>query len=265
MKKSVFNIPKMDCSSEEQLIRLKLQNVIQVKQLQFDIPSRKLEVIHSDEVQEISELIDSLKLGSKLITSDETSEIILKADERLERKILFWVFGINFSFFVIEIVAGLIAGSMSLIADSLDMLADALVFGMSLFVVGASLYRKKFVAKASGYLQLILALGGIIEVVRRALDFDQTPDYKTMIIIASFTLIGNAASLILLQKAKSKHDVHMKAGRIFLANDVLISFGVILAGVLVLLLSSRLPDLIVGSVVFLIVARGAFRILKLSK
>lgn len=57
----------------------------------------------------------------------------------------------------------------------------------------------------------------------------------------------------------------MKAGRIFIANDVLISFGVIIAGILVLLLSSRLPDLIVGSVVFIIVARGAFRILKLSK
>lgn len=204
MKKSVFKISKMDCAAEEQLIRLKLQDVAQIKQLQFDIPGRRLEILHSGETSQIAELIDSLKLGSTLLSTGDISENSELADTTQQRKILFWVFGINFSFFVIEIIAGLIAGSMGLIADSLDMLADALVFGMSLFVVGASLNRKKFVAKASGYLQLILALGGIIEVVRRALGFDHTPDYKIMIIIASFTLIGNAVSLILLQKSKDK-------------------------------------------------------------
>ena len=57
----------------------------------------------------------------------------------------------------------------------------------------------------------------------------------------------------------------MKASMIFTANDVIINIGVIIAGVLVYFMQSKYPDLIIGSIVFLIVVRGAIRILKLSK
>ena len=39
MNKTIFNITKMDCPSEEQLIRMKLQNFDTVKSLEFDIPN----------------------------------------------------------------------------------------------------------------------------------------------------------------------------------------------------------------------------------
>ena len=57
----------------------------------------------------------------------------------------------------------------------------------------------------------------------------------------------------------------MKASMIFTSNDVIINTGVITAGVLVNWLDSNKPDLIIGAVVFLIVMRGAMRILKLAK
>ncbi|HPI87403.1 MAG TPA: cation transporter, partial [Bacteroidales bacterium] len=57
---------------------------------------------------------------------------------------------------------------------------------------------------------------------------------------------------------------HMRASMIFTSNDVIINAGVILAGFLVHWLGSGYPDLVIGSVVFVIVARGAFRILKLA-
>ena len=44
----------MDCPSEEQMIRMKLDGFKQVKYLDFDIPNRKLEVYHTDDVDEIS-------------------------------------------------------------------------------------------------------------------------------------------------------------------------------------------------------------------
>jgi len=66
----------------------------------------------------------------------------------------------------------------------------------------------------------------------------------------------------LLQKSKSK-EAHMKASMIFTSNDVIINVGVVLAGILVLLTNSKYPDLIIGSIIFLIVTRGAFRILRL--
>ena len=57
----------------------------------------------------------------------------------------------------------------------------------------------------------------------------------------------------------------MRASMIFTSNDVIVNVGVIIAGGLVFLTKSGYPDLIVGSLVFILVARGAMKILKLSK
>ena len=52
---------------------------------------------------------------------------------------------------------------------------------------------------------------------------------------------------------------------IFTSNDVIINSGVIIAGLLVYWLNSNKPDLIIGTIVFIIVIQGALRILKLGK
>ena len=57
----------------------------------------------------------------------------------------------------------------------------------------------------------------------------------------------------------------MQASVIFTSNDVIVNIGVILAGTIVYLTNSKYPDLIVGSIVFVLVVKGAIRILKLSK
>ena len=57
----------------------------------------------------------------------------------------------------------------------------------------------------------------------------------------------------------------MKASMIFTSNDVIINLGVIVAGILVYWLGSNKPDLVIGTIVFILVIQGAFRILKLSK
>jgi Co/Zn/Cd efflux system component len=144
------------------------------------------------------------------------------------------------------------------------MLADALVYGLSLWAVGSTVIRKKKVAKLSGYFQLALALLGLSEVIRRFISFEEVPDFQTMIIVSALALIANSVCLYLLQKSKSQ-EAHMKATMIFTSNDIIINTGVILAGILVLLTQSKYPDLIIGAIVFLIVVRGAFRILKLGK
>ncbi|OJX90485.1 MAG: cobalt-zinc-cadmium resistance protein [Paludibacter sp. 47-17] len=264
MFKSTFKISKMDCPSEETLIRMKLEGLSMIKSLVFDIENRKLTVFHSEESSEIENHLKELNLGSQL---QET--IVVQADEfkdnsSVQSKLLWTVLIINFAFFIIEITTGFISKSMGLVADSLDMLADALVYGLSLWAVGSTVFRKKKVAKLSGYFQLALALIGLIEVIRRFISFEAVPDFKTMIIVSILALIANSVCLYLLQKSKSE-EAHMKATMIFTSNDIIINTGVILAGILVLLTQSKYPDLIIGSIVFLIVVRGAFRILKLGK
>jgi Co/Zn/Cd efflux system component len=133
-----------------------------------------------------------------------------------------------------------------------------------LFSVGRSTGIKNKVAKSSGYLQLILAIFGFIEVLRRFIEPGDNPNFTAMVSISLFALIGNATCLYLLQKSKSK-EVHMQASMIFTSNDVIVNLGVIVAGILVFLSHSNYPDLFIGAIVFLLVGRGAFKILRLSK
>lgn len=264
MKKSTFHISKMDCPSEEQMIRLKLEPYHEVKQLSFDIPNRKLEVYHTEEVDKIHQAISELKLSDRLDSTVDEVELPLAADDSKQRKILWWVLVINFGFFMVEMTTGWISSSMGLVADSLDMLADSIVYGLSLFAVGAAMSRKKKVAKISGYFQMGLALLGFSEVLRRFFSESETPLFQWMIIVSLFALIGNLVSLWLINKAKSK-EAHMQASAIFTSNDIIVNGGVILAGVLVYWLDSKWPDLVIGGIVFAFVMRGAVRILKLAR
>jgi Co/Zn/Cd efflux system component len=59
--------------------------------------------------------------------------------------------------------------------------------------------------------------------------------------------------------------VHMKASWIFTSNDLLANLGTLIAGIIIHFTTSSLPDLIIGTVIFFMVMKGALRILSLSK
>jgi len=263
MLKTVFKISKMDCPSEENLIRMKLDGISSIANLDFDIPNRKLTVFHSGEIDQIERSVTELNLGGKKISTEQIDQTDFKENTN-QKKLLWSVLVINFAFFIIEMTTGLISKSMGLVADSLDMLADSFVYGISLFAVGGTLIRKKKIAKLAGYFQIVLASIGFVEVLRRFFGNEQLPDFSTMIVVSIFALIANGICLYILQQSKSKEEVHMKASMIFTSNDVIINFGVIIAGLLVSWLDSNKPDLIIGTIVFVLVFQGAIRILKLG-
>lgn len=264
MLRSEYHIPGMDCSSEENMIRLKLDGMEEIKKLEFDLGARRLVVYHTDVINDLTESLEDLDLGSKWVDTSEYKEVIEEQGQEVQSKLLWTVLAINFGFFLIEITAGLFSRSMGLMADSLDMLADAFVYGLSLLAVGSTVTKKKSVARWSGILQFALAGLGLIEVLRRFFGTETLPDFRTMIIVSVLALIANSVCLYLLQRSKSQ-EAHMKASMIFTSNDVIINSGVILAGVLVLLTQSRYPDLMIGGIVFIVVVRGAIRMVKLSR
>ncbi|CAL2090496.1 Cation transporter [Tenacibaculum sp. 190524A05c] len=263
MNKTIFEIRKMDCPSEENLIRMKLDGISNIASLNFDISNRILTVFHFGQIDQIEKSILELNLGSKKISTEKTNQNNF-TETKNQQKLLWTVLGINFSFFLLELTTGIISKSMGLMADSLDMLADSFVYAISLFAVGRSLIRKKRIAKLAGYFQIVLAVIGFFEVLRRFLGEENIPNFLTMMIISFFALIANGICLYILQKSKSKEEVHMKASMIFTSNDVVINLGVIIAGLLVHSLNSNIPDLVVGTIVFFLVTQGAIRILKLS-
>lgn len=254
----------MDCPSEENLIRLKLQSFTSIKSLEFDIPNRKLVVFHIENIEPIDLAIQELNLASTKLSTEITVQTEFE-EVKNQKRILWIVLIINFAFFIIEMTTGLLFHSMGLVADSLDMLADSFVYGLSLFAVGGTIPRKKRIAKIAGYFQISLAIIGFIEVLRRFLGTEALPDFKIMIIVSILALMANGFCLYLLQQSKGKEEAHMKASMIFTSNDIIINLGVIIAGILVITLNSSKPDLFIGSIVFALVIQGAFRILKLAK
>jgi Co/Zn/Cd efflux system component len=264
MNKTIFKISKMDCPSEENLIRMKLDGISSIANLDFDIPNRKLIVFHNGEIDQIEKSVIELNLGGKKVSTELTSQTYFKENKN-QKKLLWSVLAINFVFFIVEMTTGLISKSMGLVADSLDMLADSFVYGISLFAVGGTLIRKKRIAKLAGYFQITLAIIGFVEVLRRFFGVEKLPNFSIMIIISGFALIANGICLYILQKSKSKEEAHMKASMIFTSNDIIINVGVIIAGFLVNSLKSNKPDLIIGTIVFVLVIQGAVRILKIGK
>lgn len=263
MEKTTFEISKMDCPSEENLVRIKLDGIREIKNLDFDIPNRQLVVFHDGNLESIERSIIDLNLSARRVRTEESDRNEFEEPIK-QRKLLWLVLAINFSFFAIEMITGLISNSMGLVADSLDMLADSFVYAISLFAVGGTMARKRGIARLAGYFQILLAVIGFVEVLRRFFGVEAMPDFWTMIIVSILALIANGTCLYLLQKSRSQ-EAHMRATMIFTSNDVIINLGVITAGILVSWLNSSKPDLIVGAIVFAVVIKGAIKILKLGK
>ena len=265
---SDYRVPKMDCPSEEGVIRMALESIEPRVLLEFDTPNRKVRVFHGNNGATIEERMRSLGLGATLEKTTPVGEEDLalakeneEAAAQVEARILKWLLAINGVMFVVELTVGWLAQSTGLIADSLDMFADAAVYGVALYAVGHSLRTKLRAAHLSGWLQLILALGVLSEVGRRFV-FGSEPVSALMMGFGFVALAANVWCLVLI--ARNRHGgAHMKASWIFSANDVIANVGVIVAGVLVAWTGSRYPDLVIGLIIGLIVLNGARRILQL--
>ncbi|MFC4700811.1 cation transporter [Glaciecola siphonariae] len=181
-------------------------------------------------------------------------------NDKSQKRVLYWLLAINAAMFIIELAVGLLADSTALIADSMDMLADAVIYAIGIYAVGKSIIHKANAAKVSGYFQLMLGVIILIDIIRRFI-MGSEPVSHLMMGMGAVAMVANVMCLSIIRKHKDG-DVNMRASWIFSANDVIANMGVIAAGVLVLWLDSRLPDLIIGMVVSIVVLRGAWMILK---
>lgn len=182
----------------------------------------------------------------------------LKTGDRGQGPVLVTLLLINLLMFVIELVTGVRAESTGLIADSLDMLSDAAVYGIALYAVGRSTLTKAYAAHLSGIFQMLLAAGVALDVTRRFIA-GSDPVSGVMMGIGAVALAANITCLVLISKHR-EGEVHMRASWIFSRNDVLANLGIIAGGILVGLSGSRLPDLVIGAAITVVVLRGGLRI-----
>lgn len=254
----------MDCPSEIKMIEGMVEKIDQNIKVEFDLGNRTASFYHKNTSDLILNGLKHISLPGNIISSEDISENdIPELAPSVEATTLKYLLAINFTMFIVETIIGIYAESTGLIADGLDMLADSLVYGISLYAVGKSLEMKNKAAFSSGLMQITLGLLCLVEVSRKFY-FGSEPLSSYMIAISIVALFANIWCLFLIHKHKDG-EIHMKASWIFSANDVIVNTGVIISGTLVYFFKSNIPDLVIGAVVSLIVIKGGFTILKLSK
>jgi hypothetical protein len=263
LTRSIFQIPGMDCPSEEQMIRLRLADA-PVASIAFDLAGRTLVIDHAGDAAEIMRCLEPLGYGAELqesgpLPADEA--IMAPMDAVTETRVLWILLAVNFVMFVVEMIAGWWARSAGLVSDAADMLADAVVYGIALYAVGRDARHKLSAARLAGLLQLVLATGALTETGRRIIT-GSFPEDIPMIGVSLLALLANITCLVLISRHR-KGGVHMRASYIFSANDVLANLGVIVAGILVAWTASPWPDWVIGFSIGIMVLIGAIRILRL--
>ena len=148
--------------------------------------------------------------------------------------------GITLSFFIIELVGGIVTRSLALQTDALHMLNDALALGFALIAARVAL-RPITARKTYGYYRAeILAafLNGIflwalvVFIFYEALHrIQQPPEVKSleMLIIAFLGLIANGSAAVALSRSRDE-SLNVKGAFLHVVTDTLGSIGAISAG-----------------------------------
>src|SRR5229473_2593124 len=87
-----------------------------------------------------------LRLGDVQVSEICCPPLVEPGHSRAYRRVLWIALGVNLAMFIVEMIAGLSAGSVSLQADSLDFLSDTANYGISLLVAGRALRNRAIAA-----------------------------------------------------------------------------------------------------------------------
>ena len=167
---------------------------------------------------------------------------------------------INAVMFVVELVAGMMAGSTALLSDSLDNLGDALTYGLSLYAVSRGLRSKAKVALFKGLLILTAGLFVLCQVAYR-IAVPVIPTYETMGLVSLLALLANGTCLAMLWKHREE-DINMSSVWECSRNDIASNIAVLMAAAGVWLTHSGWPDILIGALLALLFLKSAVKILK---
>jgi Co/Zn/Cd efflux system component len=266
VSRSTIKVPGMDCDAEAALVRAALQGVPGLVGVVIDPRARLVVIDHSGSCEPVLRALTPLGFGAVLQDQSTVAAPVGEAaaahSAGTVRRALAIVLTINAVMFVLELIAGLVAGSTGLIADSLDMLADASVYAIAL-AAAADPAAQRRAGRTSGWLQLGLAGLVLADVLRRAASGGEPVDWM-MIAVGLLALTANTVCLALLARHRGA-GAHLRASWIFTTNDTLANLGVIAAGLLVAATGSQVPDLVIGTAIAVLVASGAVRILRSTR
>ena len=180
-------------------------------------------------------------------------------------------FGLIVAFLVVQVVTGIITGSLALLSDAGHMATDALGLGMALAAIQAAskarvhpqrtfgLYRLEILAALFNAMLLFGVAGYVLyEAIGRlgdAPDIASTP----VLIVGILGLIVNVIAFMLL-RAGSKESLNLQGAYLEVLSDMLGSVGVIIAAIVWGITGWAWVDPVIGAVIGVFILPRAWRL-----
>jgi cobalt-zinc-cadmium efflux system protein len=181
---------------------------------------------------------------------------------------------LNMLIVVIELVYGIIAGSVALIADAGHNLSDVLglgvAFAATILAARAPSARFTYGLKGSSILAalfnavfLLLVVGALSYEAIQRFFVPEPVAAKTMMIVAAIAMAINALTAALFASGR-KGDLNVRGAFLHMAADAAVSGGVVVAGLLILLTGQLWLDPLVSLVINGVIIAGTWGLLRES-
>ncbi|MEM3622545.1 MAG: cation diffusion facilitator family transporter [Candidatus Bathyarchaeia archaeon] len=182
--------------------------------------------------------------------------------------------GITLSFFIIELVGGILTNSLALLADAWHMLNDAAALTFAIMAAWIST-RPTNVKKTFGYyraeilaafLNGVFLWGVVIFIFYEAIQRFQNPiqvESLNMLIIAFSGLAANGLSAITLSKSKSE-SLNVKGAFLHVIADALGSIGAISAGLIMYFTGWYQADAIISMMLGALIFYSSWKLVRES-
>lgn len=179
---------------------------------------------------------------------------------------------LNIIFVAIEAGYGVAAGSLALIADAghnlSDVLSLLLAWGAGLLATKPATEKRTYgfrkvtiMASLASSILLLVALGGItLEAISRF--FDPKPvDGMTVIVVAAIGVVINTITALLFVSGQ-KHDLNIRGAFLHMAADAGVSFGVVVAGIIIMITGWLLIDPLISLLIVAVILVGTWSLLR---
>ena len=176
------------------------------------------------------------------------------------KQVLWVALGINAGMCLVEIAAGILAGSVALQADALDFLGDATNYAISLVVLQRSLRLRASASLLKGASMALFGLWVLTNTVLHAIH-GTVPQASVMGIVGVLALGANVLVALLLYRFRSG-DSNMRSVWLCSRNDAIANIATVVAASGVFLSGTGWPDLAVGGVMALLALSSATQVLR---
>ncbi len=179
---------------------------------------------------------------------------------------------LNFLITVVELIGGILSGSLSLISDALHNFSDGIAVIITFIAIRLSnkpkTFKHTFGFKRAEIIAAVINAATLIIIsiylIKEAIIRFYEPNFiegNLMIIVASIGFIANSIGTFLLNKGK-KDNINIKAAYLHLLSDAISSLGVIIGAIFIIYFEIYWIDPLLTIIISVYILRESYIIVK---